>query len=235
MTDTGYTKSVSTVGAYSASQTSVAPGTGPFRVIIVSGALAFTGTSSSLSQQVWDSYVWDEDSTSSGANEQHDDVERLSPRGSETGSAMAELRRISGLTWDQLAQLFAVSRRSVHFWASGKPLSSENEQHLMAVLDVVQSTDRGSASANKTAILKGRPGERVYDLLCARSYDAAAGKLGIGEGRVRPKLALTRAELDARRPPAPDSLISDPGEVVHTRIGRGRPAQVRRDKGRGTT
>ena len=31
--------------------------------------------------------------------------------------AIAELRCLSGLTWDQLARLFNVSRRSLHFWA----------------------------------------------------------------------------------------------------------------------
>ena len=42
----------------------------------------------------------------------------LSDRG-----AIAELRRLSGLTWDQLARLFNVSRRALHFWASGKPMT----------------------------------------------------------------------------------------------------------------
>ena len=35
------------------------------------------------------------------------------------GAAIAELRRVSGLTWDQLARLVGVSRRTLHFWASG--------------------------------------------------------------------------------------------------------------------
>jgi hypothetical protein len=32
---------------------------------------------------------------------------------------IAEIRHLTGLTWEQLAQVFNVSRRSVHFWASG--------------------------------------------------------------------------------------------------------------------
>ncbi len=34
-----------------------------------------------------------------------------------SSSAISELRRISALTWEQLGQLFRVSRGSVHFWA----------------------------------------------------------------------------------------------------------------------
>src|SRR4051812_580671 len=43
------------------------------------------------------------------------------------GAAIAELRRLTGFTWDQLARLFHVSRRSLHFWASGKIMTPANE------------------------------------------------------------------------------------------------------------
>ena len=42
--------------------------------------------------------------------------------------AVMELRRRSGLTWDQLGQIFGVTRRTMHFWASGQPLATENER-----------------------------------------------------------------------------------------------------------
>ena len=64
-----------------------------------------------------------------------------------TRKAVSELRRISGLTWEQLAGLFGVSRRAVHFWASGKPLNATNHQRLMRVLDVVRGADVGQHAA----------------------------------------------------------------------------------------
>ena len=45
------------------------------------------------------------------------------PSAQPAGAAIGELRRLSGLTWDQLARIFSVSRRSLHFWASGKPMT----------------------------------------------------------------------------------------------------------------
>ena len=63
----------------------------------------------------------------------------------QSAAAIAELRRLCGFTWDQLARLFNVSRRSLHFWASGKAMSPANEEHLQRVLSVLRRIDRGSA------------------------------------------------------------------------------------------
>jgi hypothetical protein len=59
-----------------------------------------------------------------------------------TGSRLNELRRLTGLTWDEIARLFHVSRRSVFLWASGRPMSSDNETLLARLLAFVQGADR---------------------------------------------------------------------------------------------
>lgn len=58
------------------------------------------------------------------------------------GAAIGELRHLSGLTWEQLSSIFAISRRSLHLWASGKSMI-ECEDHLQRVLDVVRKIDKG--------------------------------------------------------------------------------------------
>ena len=86
----------------------------------------------------------------------------------EAGAVIGELRRLSGLTWDQLARLFGVSRRSVHFWASGKPMAPSNEEHLRRLLAVVRKVDRGSARANRAILLGAdEDGISLFDLLAA--------------------------------------------------------------------
>jgi transcriptional regulator with XRE-family HTH domain len=64
--------------------------------------------------------------------------------------AVLEIRRRSGLTLEQLASLFRVDRRSVHLWASGRPLSARNAERLNRILDVLRRADRGAPSATKT-------------------------------------------------------------------------------------
>src|SRR4028119_75314 len=65
-----------------------------------------------------------------------------------TQKSLSKLRRLSGLTWEQLAKLFNVSRRTLHFWASGQPLSRFNEEQLNRLLEAIQYIDRGSANLN---------------------------------------------------------------------------------------
>ncbi|MEM5709754.1 helix-turn-helix transcriptional regulator, partial [Elizabethkingia meningoseptica] len=64
-----------------------------------------------------------------------------------TAAAVLEIRRLSGLTWEELADLFDVSRRSVHHWASGKPVNTEHDQALRGVLTALRHLDRGDPAA----------------------------------------------------------------------------------------
>ena len=50
-------------------------------------------------------------------------------------TVIAQLRRLTGLTWEQLAYLFGVSRQSVHFWASGGTMTAAHRLHLERVID----------------------------------------------------------------------------------------------------
>lgn len=119
-------------------------------------------------------------------------------------ASIAELRQLSGLTWDQLARLFDVSRRSVHFWASGKAMTPSNEERLHRTLSVVRKIDRGSASANRNALLAAAgDGSIPFDLLAAGQYERVVEILGAGGPlRVRPpKLSLEAMAARAPRPP----------------------------------
>lgn len=51
---------------------------------------------------------------------------------------LTRTHRESGLTWDQLARYFGVSRRAVHLWAAGGRMSATNEEllaHLVFAVD----------------------------------------------------------------------------------------------------
>ena len=89
--------------------------------------------------------------------------------------AINELRKTSGLTWEQVAKLFNVSRRSIHFWASGQPLASDNEEKLNRLLGVIRYIDRGSASLNRKLLLNpNADGELPLDQLISGEYDKVA-------------------------------------------------------------
>lgn len=159
-----------------------------------------------------------------------EDLEATTPR-----RAVSELRRVSGLTWEQVAQLFSVSRRSVHFWASGKLPSAENEQRLMQILDVVRRADCGDARRNRHALLQVNiGGQSAFKLLQSGQVEEARTLLGSGSRR----RALTEVPLSAearaaRRPLPPESLAQANHDTVHREPGRTRSVRTVRNKRRG--
>jgi len=137
------------------------------------------------------------------------------------GAAIGELRRLSGFTWDQLARIFNVSRRSLHFWASGKPMAPSNEEHLQRVLAVLRKIDRGAASANRTALLGVREdGSIPFDLLVNGDYERALSLLGPGDGRRVSPPKLSEEARAARAPRAPEELVGALQDRIHPTSGR---------------
>lgn len=119
--------------------------------------------------------------------------------------ALSELRRLSGLTWEQLSELFDVSRRSLHHWASGKTISPANERKLHQLLATVRYIDRGSAGDNRAALLSaGEGGVIPFDLLQEGEYEQVRGLLERGSGRPTVTLTpLSNEALEDRTPPPP--------------------------------
>lgn len=145
----------------------------------------------------------------------------LLPSVQPAGAAIGELRRLSGLTWDQLARMFNVSRRSLHFWASGKPMTPSNEENLHRVLAVLRKIDRGSASANRTALLGVREdGSIPFDLLVEGDYERVFSLLGPGGGRRVSPPKLDKAARAARAPRPPEELVGALQDRIHPISGR---------------
>lgn len=143
-----------------------------------------------------------------------------------TSRDIVKLRRSSGLTWEQLAQLFGVSRRALHFWASGKPMSARNTEHLQRVVAVLQRVDRGSASANRATLLEPTQGVLPFDLLTRHDYEGALRLLGASPTHARPPRPRPSAEaLAARAPRRPAELVDALEDTVHHESGRVRKAK----------
>ncbi len=152
-----------------------------------------------------------------------------------SGSAIMELRRLTGFSWDQLARLFGVNRRSLHFWASGEPPSPANEERLQRVLAAVRRIDRGTASVNRSLLLSPlSDGIIPYDLLIASKYDEVVDRLGSGPVGVRPRPGPLSPQAAAlRRPPKPHELMGALQDPVHIRKGRllsAIPVNTKREK-----
>ena len=130
--------------------------------------------------------------------------------------ALSELRRLSGLSWEQLAHVLGVSRRTLHFWASGKPMARSNEEHLQRVLGVVRASERGSTAATRTALLEALDGQHnAVDLLTAHEYERASSATS----------RLSTAVRTSRAPSPPETLVGALHDRVHQDLGPSRPAR----------
>lgn len=144
----------------------------------------------------------------------------------EVGAGVSELRRLSGLTWEQLARLIGVSRRSLHFWASGKPTSRVYEERLQRLLATMRLIDRGSARSNRAMMLTPGPdGNSPLDLLADDQHEPVVALLGPGGARrVRPP-KISPAVLAERAPLGPEDLLSGLPERIHRETGGSRRAR----------
>ena len=154
---------------------------------------------------------------------------------SQSSSAIMELRRISGFTWEQLARLFSVTRRSLHFWASGEPINAPNEEHLQRLLATIKIIDRGNASENRSLLLSVLPeGTTPFELLIARDYDNVIRHLGIGNGRIHPRVAIQSSHIRANHTPRPpNELVGARQDSIHIQKGHlisATPIRIHRSK-----
>ncbi|MES1025427.1 helix-turn-helix transcriptional regulator [Gloeocapsa sp. BRSZ] len=151
-------------------------------------------------------------------------------------AALNELRKLSGLTWEQLAKLFNVSRRSLHFWASGQPLSRFNEENLNRLLGTIRYINRGSASINRKLLLSPSRDSRLFlDLLIAGEHEQVKQILGPGNAPTKPQLVpLSKDASMSRMPLPPEDLVDALQEPIHREVGRSRPARAARSRKHGS-
>ena len=126
-----------------------------------------------------------------------------------TARAILEIRRRSGLTWEELGDLFDVSRRSVHHWASGKPVSAGNDRMIRRILAAVRRLGSGGQADARARLLAvdDATGVSTFDLLKDGRFDEAMMRLEVVQAPERRRIPLSRNAQDARRPPAPVLLL----------------------------
>ncbi|MDE2911491.1 MAG: hypothetical protein OXL68_01005 [Paracoccaceae bacterium] len=126
-----------------------------------------------------------------------------------TAEAIMEIRRRSGLTWQELGNLFDVSRRSVHHWANGKPVNARHDRTIRRMLAAIRHLDQGSQLDTRAMLLavNQATGISTFDLLQAGCFDEATGRVADVRLPESQRVPLSRAASDARRPPAPVLLL----------------------------
>ncbi len=187
--------------------------------ICVAGALSIVGTHSAFGSS---SYSLNQLAcqTNSGLT-----AEQSTP----AGPAIMELRRLSGMKWEQLASLFEVTRRTVHFWASGKALNSINEEKLYRILSTVRQVDRGSAQENRDALFTAQAGGIApIDLIRAGQYSEVVRLLGETSTKRPPLTPLSNEARGLRAPLKPEVLANALQDKISSGTARTRVVRAAR-------
>lgn len=197
-------------------------------LILAFGAMSVMGTASKvLPMPTQGEIIWNHTSSLGST------VEPESPQQT-AAAAVSELHRIAGLTWEQLARVLGVSRRSLHFWASGRPINADNEEQLRRLLQAIRKADRGTARANREMLLQETSGKIPFDLLSARNYEDFVLLVGEGAGRRRPQVEpLSSVAQEANKPLSPEQQVEALQDRIHIELERGRAAKTPRNARRG--
>jgi len=126
-----------------------------------------------------------------------------------TAEAIMEIRRRSGLTWQELGELFEVSRRSIHHWANGKPVNARNDRAIRRMLAAIRHLDQGSQRNTRALLLSvdQATGVSPLDLLQAGRFDDATARFQGNRTPEPRRTPLSPATRNARHPPAPALLL----------------------------
>lgn len=152
-----------------------------------------------------------------------------------TAEAIMEIRRRSGLTWEELGDLFDVSRRSVHHWANGKPVSAKHDQTIHRMLAVFRHLDRGNQFDTRAVLLTvdQTTGVSTLDLLKDGRFNEARSRVADVRTPEIHRTPLSRAALDTRRPKAPAFYLGAEQERpdIPPRARRGHPKRTPKTMG----
>ena len=152
-----------------------------------------------------------------------------------TAEAILEIRRRSGLTWEEMGDLFDVSRRSIHHWANGKPPSAGHERALRQALAVVRGLDQGDQMGTRARLLAADypAGLSALDMMREGRFGEIMVPTEGSRTLMRPRVQLSREAREARRPPPPVFLLeAEQGRLdvpTNARVVRGVRTSVKTD------
>ena len=153
-----------------------------------------------------------------------------------TAEAILEIRRRGGLTWEEIANLFRVSRRSAHNWANGRPTTAQHEHSIRQILSIIRRLDRGSQEQNRNRLLTGVAGRpSLFELLQTDRFHDVVALLGPTPVTQRRRRPLSQSALAVRRPPAPGQLLEAEQETPRIPASRTRIANAVRTSGKQAT
>ena len=98
---------------------------------------------------------------------------RVSP----AARALENVKQMSELTTEAIAPLIGVSRRTLHLWLNGNPISQRNEERLRALEEAISAIAAATPGRCREVLMQRVGGvPRIYDLLAEGQYETAIAR-----------------------------------------------------------
>lgn len=102
---------------------------------------------------------------------------------SQTTNNLFEIRRLTTLSWERLANLLNVDHETITIWARGHEIADEHVSHIAKTLSILRYSDKGDSILNAKGLDRVRDYVTVFELIKNRQYFEAIRALGPGIGR----------------------------------------------------
>jgi len=141
---------------------------------------------------------------------------------------LEELKSISGLTWDQIARILNVTRRSIHFWIKGGVIAAGNQERLSRLLLTLRSIAFNSPSETRSFLL--HPTEDGVLPLDNLRYGLDEEVISLYHARSQPTVSYqsTRHHRNMDSLVSPDILLTALQDSIHVDVGKARPVKAKR-------
>ena len=147
-------------------------------------------------------------------------------------STIRDLRNISGLTWELLAKLLGVSRRTLHSWDNGHPMAVKNEDKLGRIIKAIKSLGKENFAKNRRLLLTTINDQIPFDLLKEERfeefYEIKDDLISINSTK---KPTLSHSEVMERLPLPPQDIVEAKFDPADRNIQKKRKIKIRRVKG----
>jgi DNA-binding transcriptional regulator YiaG len=121
-----------------------------------------------------------------------------------------EIRRLIHFTWNEIASLIDVDRRTLHNWVKGSEIRTKNADKLGQILTVLRYADRGDHAKTRAVLRRtDSSGRSVEQFIKEGQYEAARILAGPGNRPVKRRVAVSK-EVSLRYGPSGLFIPDDP-------------------------
>ena len=141
---------------------------------------------------------------------------------------LAEIKRLTGYNWEQLAALLGCTRQAIHKWNSGDPIANVNRDRLAKLHATIRYFDRGNADDNRSLLYMPYDGSTISEMLAHERFAEVKAIVGRGTGRPDAKWGKIDKETVAPQDHWYTRLVDSDEFDEAPNIGRSEPQTLRR-------